>query len=185
MLACSSPRLFAACHVLHRRLVPRHPSCALSCLTDAPCPNSQPKPRAVARGRDYTPFSHQSHQKAVTYFFPRLLWLRLPRIRTKTLLRRAKASPKALTSLYLYCQKAGVSFRANPRPTVASGLNQSCGPPADAAQQEKIDKTGASVNRLRDRRRQSSTGRRNPKLSLHPACGEELLHLIGCNEEIT
>jgi hypothetical protein len=25
MLACSSPKLFAACHVLHRRLVPRHP----------------------------------------------------------------------------------------------------------------------------------------------------------------
>ena len=33
MLACSSPRLFAACHVLHRRPVPRHPPCALSRLT--------------------------------------------------------------------------------------------------------------------------------------------------------
>ena len=33
MLACSSPRLFAACHVLHRRLVPRHPPYALSRLT--------------------------------------------------------------------------------------------------------------------------------------------------------
>ena len=32
-LACSSPRLFAACHVLLRRLVPRHPPCALSRLT--------------------------------------------------------------------------------------------------------------------------------------------------------
>ena len=32
-LACSSPRLFAACHVLHRRLVPRHPPCALIRLT--------------------------------------------------------------------------------------------------------------------------------------------------------
>ena len=33
MLACSSPRLFAACHVLLRRLVPRHPPCALNRLT--------------------------------------------------------------------------------------------------------------------------------------------------------
>ena len=33
MLACSSPRLFAACHVLRRRSVPRHPPCALSRLT--------------------------------------------------------------------------------------------------------------------------------------------------------
>ena len=29
---CSSPRLIAACHVLRRLLVPRHPPCALSCL---------------------------------------------------------------------------------------------------------------------------------------------------------
>ena len=30
---CSYPQLFAAYHVLHRLLVPRHPPCALSCLT--------------------------------------------------------------------------------------------------------------------------------------------------------
>ena len=30
---CSSPKLFAAYHVLHRLLVPRHPPCALSTLT--------------------------------------------------------------------------------------------------------------------------------------------------------
>ena len=33
MPACGSPRLIAACHVLHRRLLPRHPPCALSSLT--------------------------------------------------------------------------------------------------------------------------------------------------------
>ena len=33
-LACSSPRLIAACHVLHRLRMPRHPPCALSNLTD-------------------------------------------------------------------------------------------------------------------------------------------------------
>ena len=30
---CSSPRLIAAYHVFHRLSVPRHPPCALSCLT--------------------------------------------------------------------------------------------------------------------------------------------------------
>ena len=30
---CSSPWLFAACRVFHRLLVPRHPPCALLCLT--------------------------------------------------------------------------------------------------------------------------------------------------------
>ena len=29
MFICNSPQLFAACHVLHRRLVPRHPPYAL------------------------------------------------------------------------------------------------------------------------------------------------------------
>jgi hypothetical protein len=34
--ACGSPRLFAACHALHRFLAPRHPPSALSILTTAP-----------------------------------------------------------------------------------------------------------------------------------------------------
>src|SRR5699024_10282472 len=33
---CSSPKLFAAYHVFHRLLVPRHPPCALSCITNLP-----------------------------------------------------------------------------------------------------------------------------------------------------
>ena len=32
MPACGSPLLFAACHVLHRRMVPGHPPCALCSL---------------------------------------------------------------------------------------------------------------------------------------------------------
>ena len=31
-----SPKLFAAYHVFHRLLVPRHPPCALSCITNLP-----------------------------------------------------------------------------------------------------------------------------------------------------
>src|SRR5262244_552284 len=34
MRVCRSPELFAAYHVLHRLLVPRHPPCALSSLTE-------------------------------------------------------------------------------------------------------------------------------------------------------
>ena len=48
-LACSSPRIFAACHVLHRRSVPRHPPCALTRLT-SPLPRlnaHRPRHRAV------------------------------------------------------------------------------------------------------------------------------------------
>ncbi len=33
MLICSSPKLIAAYHVLHRLLMPRHSPCALLCLT--------------------------------------------------------------------------------------------------------------------------------------------------------
>ena len=33
---CSSPKLFAAYHVFHRLLVPRHPPCALISLTNSP-----------------------------------------------------------------------------------------------------------------------------------------------------
>ena len=35
MLICSSPKLFAACHVLHRLLMPRHSPCALISLTSS------------------------------------------------------------------------------------------------------------------------------------------------------
>ena len=35
MLICSSPKLIAAYHVFHRLLVPRHPPCALFCLTSS------------------------------------------------------------------------------------------------------------------------------------------------------
>ena len=40
---CSSPQLFAAYHVFHRLLVPRHPPCALSsltCMHSVACPSS-------------------------------------------------------------------------------------------------------------------------------------------------
>ncbi len=41
-LVCSSPRLIAAYHVLHRLLTPRHPPCALSSLTTETFSRSNP-----------------------------------------------------------------------------------------------------------------------------------------------
>jgi hypothetical protein len=40
--ACGSPRLIAACHVLLRHLLPRHPPCALSSLTIKFTQHTQP-----------------------------------------------------------------------------------------------------------------------------------------------
>ena len=61
--ACRSPRLIAACRVLHRLPTPRHPSCALCSLTTknpsastaeslAPCARTRPGPRSGARAAD-------------------------------------------------------------------------------------------------------------------------------------
>src|SRR5690606_26435840 len=36
-LLCSSPRLIAALHVLHRLCMPRHPPCALNCFVYMVC----------------------------------------------------------------------------------------------------------------------------------------------------
>ena len=44
-LVCSSPKLFAAYHVLHRLLAPRHSPCALSSLTVTPEPTTPARER--------------------------------------------------------------------------------------------------------------------------------------------
>ena len=54
---CGSPRLIAACHVLHRLLAPRHPPCTLSSLTamdHAPAmERSRSPPRRYASSSDF------------------------------------------------------------------------------------------------------------------------------------
>ena len=45
---CSSPGLFAAYHVFHRLSVPRHPPCALLCLTFCPPPFPLSQEKAAA-----------------------------------------------------------------------------------------------------------------------------------------
>ena len=67
---CGSPQLFAAYHVLHRLLTPRHPPCALSSLTEQLVLDALPYPsssiqlsktaeisRAAMRPRDH----HREH----------------------------------------------------------------------------------------------------------------------------
>jgi hypothetical protein len=51
MPACGSPKLIAACHVLHRLLLPRHPPCALSSLTTKFTRHTQESPSPSAFGR--------------------------------------------------------------------------------------------------------------------------------------
>src|SRR5271168_945693 len=48
MPACGSPGLIAACHVLHRLLLPRHPPCALSSLTTKFTQHTQEKLLAIS-----------------------------------------------------------------------------------------------------------------------------------------
>ena len=50
---CSSPRLFAACRVFRRLLVPRHPPCALLCLTSRAAPSVAPPVPCVASGSSF------------------------------------------------------------------------------------------------------------------------------------
>src|SRR5208337_733138 len=53
--ACGSPRLIAACHVLHRRLLPRHPPCALSSLTTKFTQHTAVSPLALSCQLSVTP----------------------------------------------------------------------------------------------------------------------------------
>src|SRR5438309_214035 len=52
--ACGSPRLIAACHVLHRLLLPRHSPCALSSLT-IKFTRHIPDESGLRRGKFYGP----------------------------------------------------------------------------------------------------------------------------------
>ena len=61
-LVCSSPKLIAACHVLHRLLAPRHPPYALRSLTKrVPGPNRTNRPdRKTLRHYKKLPFAEYS-----------------------------------------------------------------------------------------------------------------------------
>src|SRR5260370_20101144 len=56
--ACGSPRLIAACHVFHRRLLPRHPPCALSSLTTKFTQHTAVSPGSLQPSA----FSHQENR---------------------------------------------------------------------------------------------------------------------------
>ena len=52
---CGSPKLIAACHVLHRLFLPRHPPCALSSLTIEFTHTQRKQPTTVATLRKFSP----------------------------------------------------------------------------------------------------------------------------------
>ena len=62
-LICSSPKLIAACHVLHRLLMPRHSPCALSSLTcvEENCVPFRPSPGGA---------EHPLHSVSFSFFAP-------------------------------------------------------------------------------------------------------------------
>jgi hypothetical protein len=75
--ACGSPGLIAACHVLHRLLLPRHPPCALSSLTTkfARCTR--------ASGYWFLAFSWK-HEHAEKFYGPYILLIACSRLATPT-----------------------------------------------------------------------------------------------------
>ena len=59
-IARISPRLFAACHVLHRLLAPRHPPNALITLENLCVPPAKVKTQSnTARAQDQTAHGHR------------------------------------------------------------------------------------------------------------------------------
>src|SRR5271155_3415061 len=55
--ACGSPKLIAACHVFLRRLLPRHPPCALSSLTTKFTQHTPNDFRKIDRNTPRKPYS--------------------------------------------------------------------------------------------------------------------------------
>ncbi len=94
-LACSSPRLIAACHVLHRRHVPRHPPLR-TYLLDQNSHRGVSRAEALnlsdVKGTRFLPSPIQSlHQKAVTASY-----LYVDRHPDRTKSNQSGAIPKAL-----------------------------------------------------------------------------------------
>ena len=57
-LICSSPKLIAACHVLHRLLMPRHSPCALISLTSSKLMPQFPQSSVSFRSRFFASLCH-------------------------------------------------------------------------------------------------------------------------------
>ncbi len=68
--ACGSPRLIAACHVLHRPSVPRHPPCALTSFIPIHFPERPTPPLLTTETQTTLP--HASHARTPLIPFTRL-----------------------------------------------------------------------------------------------------------------
>ena len=75
---CASPKLIAACHVLRRFPEPRHPPCALSCLTSISGfpqkknrnPTQKPTPLKTQRGFRRSGGPHPVDTDTLAYLLP-------------------------------------------------------------------------------------------------------------------
>ena len=67
---CSSPGLFAAYHVFHRLSVPRHPPCALLCLTFCPPPSLLRRKWRLRRLRASVRFGSAHGRTSFMFFRP-------------------------------------------------------------------------------------------------------------------
>ena len=111
---CSSPRLFAACHVLRRLLMPRHSPCALSSLTcSSQAPYRSPPSASLSACDDVSliPLLLAFHQK--TAFFDdgdgghETLWPLLRVVRESWFSLRIMQALQRLTKLLLPCTLPG------------------------------------------------------------------------------
>ena len=111
---CSSPRLFAACHVLRRLLMPRHSPCALSSLTcSSQAPYRSPPSASLSACDDASliPLLLAFHQK--TAFFDdgdgghETLWSLLRVVRESWFSLRIMQALQRLTKLLLPCTLPG------------------------------------------------------------------------------
>ena len=111
---CSSPRLFAACHVLRRLLMPRHSPCALSSLTcSSQAPYRSPPSASLSACDDVSliPLLLAFHQK--TQFFDdgdgrhETLWPLLRVVRESWFSLRIMQALQRLTKLLLPCTLPG------------------------------------------------------------------------------
>ncbi len=104
---CASPKLIAACHVLHRFPEPRHPPCALSCLTSiSGFPQKKTGMQHGTHAAEYTPqlppvrrpTSHRRGHPRLHFFPIRLSKIRRPITQSHTGHQSFRPSPAMLSN---------------------------------------------------------------------------------------
>ena len=132
MPACGSPGLIAACHVLHRLLLPRHPPCALSSLTikfTRRSPSTAPGRQLVAASPTPAP-GKPRESTALDLLLASPLWPRLPAPPSQNLARRkprrtdlSEDTPADLSALKKFTQPCRLPNRFSCQTSSSSRLS--------------------------------------------------------------